>query len=172
MSTFIDLLEDMAEKESKVRAVLKRSLAFEPGLYPSAFPYVEYRLGGDDGWKRLVYYLVAGLWAMRRREPHGQKQTISSACKAFYLKNDKSPSVEKRFIALLDSDEGQLTHRLRQIVSLLKDYSIDFDILLDDLLSWNHQKKWVQIKWAREFYGNSDNKENGMKTINKKESLK
>lgn len=172
MSTFIDSLEDMAEKESKVWAVLKRSLAFDPGLYPPAFPYVEYRLGGDDGWKRSVYYLVAGLWAMRRSELGSQRQTISFACKALYQKNDKSPSVEKRFITLLDSDEGQLAHRLRQMSSLLKDYSIDFDDLLRDLLLWNHPEKWVQIKWAKDFYRNLDNKENEEETITEKENSK
>jgi CRISPR system Cascade subunit CasB len=167
----IEFLEGIAEKESKVRAVLKRSLAFDPGLYPPAFPYVEHRLGNDDGnWKRTVFYLVAGLWALRRRESHGQGQTLPSACKEFYLKNEKSPSVEKRFMALLDADDGQLSNRLRQMVTLLKEYPIDFDHLLKDLLSWNHPDKWVQIKWAKEFYKADDNKENVVDTINEKES--
>lgn len=173
MSTMVEFLEGLAKKESKVRAVLKRSLAFDPGLYPPAYPYVEHRLGSDDGnWKRTVFYLVAGLWALHRRESHGQGQTLSSACKAFYFKNDKSQSVERRFIALLDSDEGQLPHRLRQMVALLKEYPIDFDALLKDLLSWNHPDKWVQIKWAREFYKDANDKENAAETINEKENSK
>ncbi|MFH1259966.1 MAG: type I-E CRISPR-associated protein Cse2/CasB [Elusimicrobiota bacterium] len=173
MSNMVEFLEGIAKKESKVRAVLKRSLAFEPGLYPPAFPYVEHRLGSNyDNWKRTVFYLVAGLWSLHRGEVHGQGQTLSSACKAFYFKSNKSSSVEKRFIVLLDADDGQLSHRLRQIVALLKEYPIDFDVLLKDLLSWNHPDKWVQIKWAKEFYKDTDDKENEAETINQKESLK
>jgi CRISPR system Cascade subunit CasB len=155
MSAFIESLEEMAQKESRVRAVLKRSLAFEPGTYPRAFPYVENRLGGDDGWKRCAYYLTAGLWALSRAET-GAKQSLSSAFKEFYFKNDKSSSVEKRFITLLDSDQDQLAHRMRQAVSLLKDFPIDFDDLLKDLLSWNHPEKWVQRRWAKDFYNGQD----------------
>ncbi|WP_294259682.1 hypothetical protein [Propionivibrio sp.] len=41
MSTFIEWLEGLNEKDTKVRAVLRRSLAFDPGSYVHAFPYVE-----------------------------------------------------------------------------------------------------------------------------------
>lgn len=173
MSNIIEFLEGIVEKDSKVRAVLKRSLAFDPGLYPPAFPYVEHRLGNDDGnWKRTVFYLVAGLWAMNRREASVHGQALSGACKAFYLKNKKSLSIEKRFIVLLDADEDQLAHRLRQMVALLKEYPIDFDGLLKDLLSWNHPDKCVQIKWAKEFYKDADAEEDEIETTNKKESSK
>ncbi|EKD25938.1 MAG: CRISPR-ssociated protein, Cas2 [uncultured bacterium] len=154
MSTIIESLEEMAQNESKVRAILKRSLAFDPGLYPPAFPYVEYRLTSTDGnWKRTVYYLVAGLWALNWRENQGvAQQSLPEACRMLYDGKDKSPSIEKRFIALLDVDETQLAHRLRQMISLLKDYAIDFNLLLEDLLSWKHPDKFVQIKWAKIFY--------------------
>jgi CRISPR system Cascade subunit CasB len=153
MSTFIEMLEDMAKKESKVRAVLKRSLAFDPGAYPPAFPYIEPRLGNDDGnWKRTIYYLVGGLWAIHWRKGQGEGQSLPDVCGSHFLASDKSPSIEKRFIALLDADEGQLPFRLRQMVALLKEYTIDFDALRQDLLSWNHPEKFVQIKWARAFY--------------------
>jgi CRISPR system Cascade subunit CasB len=153
MSTFIEMLEEMSKKESKVRAVLKRSLAFDPGAYPPAFPYVERRLGEDDGnWKRSVYYLVAGLWAMNWKEGHGAGQYLPSACSALYFANEKSLSTERRFIGLLDADEEQLPYRIRQMVALLKEYIIDYDALLKDLISWNHPDKFVQIKWAKVFY--------------------
>ncbi|MCX6340682.1 MAG: type I-E CRISPR-associated protein Cse2/CasB [Candidatus Aureabacteria bacterium] len=154
MSTIIESLEDMAKKESKVRAVLKRSLSFDPGTYPPAFPYVEPRLSSDDNnWKRIVYYLVAGLWARHWRGSNGLGQYLPDACRTLYVKNDKSASIEKRFITLLDADDGQLAYRLRQMLALLKDYPIDFDGLLKDLFSWNHPDKFVQIRWARGFYG-------------------
>lgn len=170
MSTIIEYLEVLAEKDPKVRAVLKRSLAFNPGSYPPAFPYVEHRLSNEDGWKRTVFYLVAGLWAFHGGG-HGQGKKFTSACKEHYLKKDKSSSFEKRFIALLDADEGQLPHRLRQMIALLKDYSFDFGALLNDLLWWSHPDRWVQIKWAKEFYKDADINENEVNPINSKESL-
>lgn len=167
MSTFIEMLEEMAGKESKVRAVLKRSLAFEPGAYPPAFPYVEMRLGNEDGnWKRTVYYLVAGLWAQHFREGKNSVQKLAEACGNFYNKNEKSPSIEKRFITLLDADEGQLVYRLRQMVALLKEQSIDFDTLLKDLVSWNHPDKFIQIRWAKMFYRTNSIADNIPETIN------
>lgn len=153
MSTIIKMLEKMAEKDSKVRAVLKRSLAFEPGTYPQAFPYVEPRLNDADGnWKRKVYYLVAGLWALHWREGRGTGESLPLLCGSLYLAKDSSPSIENRFISLLDADEDQLAHRLRQMVALLKEYSIDFDALLKDLIQWHHEDKYIQTRWARAFY--------------------
>jgi CRISPR system Cascade subunit CasB len=170
MSTLIEMLEEMAKKESKVRAVLKRSLAFDPGAYPPAFPYVERRLGDDNGkWKRTVYYLVAGLWAQHFREGRGAGQNFPVACGAFYESKEKSSSIEKRFIALLDADDGQLAYRLRQMLALLKEYSIDFDVLCKDLISWNHAEKFVQIRWAKAFYRTDSIPENKSYTANEKE---
>lgn len=154
MSTLIESLEERSKKESKVRAILKRSLAFDPGTYPPAFPYVEYRLSSDDyNWKRTVYYLISGVWALHWRE-RTEKSSLSfpEACRKLYFDKDESTSIERRFITLLDSDEDQLAYRLRQMISLLKDYAIDFNLLQNDLISWNHPEKFVQIKWAKVFY--------------------
>ena len=61
-------------------------------------------------------------------------------------------STERRFVALLDADAEQLPHRLRQAIALLKDETIDFGVLLNDLLYWHAQRKPSQLKWARDFY--------------------
>ena len=169
MSTLVEELTQRAEKESKVRAVLKRSLAFDPGTYPPAFSYVEHRLNNDDGeWKRKVYYLVAGLWAHHWRDRGGGgRQSIANACRELYWANDQSPSIERRFITLIDADPEQLPYRLRQMVSLLKEQEIDFNKLSNDLLSWNHPDKFIQIRWAREFYNQAAEKNEETETTNK-----
>jgi CRISPR system Cascade subunit CasB len=153
MSTFIEYLEGLNQRDTKVRAILRRSLSFEPGVYPAAFPYVEPYLKNEDGaWKRKVYYLVAGLWAQHRRKGlNGESKPIGMAL-ADYLKTSGSQSVEQRFIALLDADEDQLSYRLRQIIALLKEWNIDFEKLMKDLLAWNNENKWTQRNWAQDFY--------------------
>ncbi len=156
MSGFIAWLEDLNEKDSKVRAVLRRSLAFEPGQYVPAYPYVEPFVKNEgNSWRREMHYLVAGLWAAHFREGHATvKMAIGNACHALYLSKDKSPSIERRFITLLDSDQDQLPHRMRQMLALLKEYPIDFNTLLAGLQYWNDDRKPTQNAWARAFYKN------------------
>lgn len=159
MSGFIERLEDLARKDTRVRAVLRRSLAFAPGTFVPAFPYVEPFLKGDDSfWRREMFYLIAGVWATHWREGRtGAPISLSRACVA-YQAAKHSASIERRFITLLDADQDQLPHHLRQLVALLKDYNLDFASMLWDektktgLLNWNDPRKRTQSSWAREYY--------------------
>jgi len=155
MSSFIEWLENLNEKDSKVRAVLRRSLAFDPGMFVPAYPYVEPFLREEDNsWRREVLYLVAGLWAAHWREGRsGPAIPIGKAC-AEFQRQSGSASTERRFISLLDADAGQLPHRLRQVLALLRELSIDFNGLLKGLLYWNDDQKRTQRTWARDFYRN------------------
>lgn len=163
MSGFIAWLEDMNERDTKVRAMLRRSLAFDPGVHIPAYPYVEPFLKGEaEGWRRQMHYLVAGLWAAHWREGQTEAKVKLAVAIARYdferrksLSADdrrKPTSTEKRFITLLDADEDQLPHRLRQMVALLNEQPLDFQILLNDLLFWSRDDKRVQNAWARDFY--------------------
>ena len=155
MSALIDWIEDLNTRDTRVRAVLRRSLGFEPGTYVAAFPYVEPFVGGSGGWdntwRRRMSYLVAGLWALHRREGRAESVSFPRAVAAHFARTG-SASTERRFINLLDADADQLPHRLRQMVSLLKEQEIDFDALLTGLLRWNDDQKQTQTRWAREFY--------------------
>lgn len=156
MSGFIEWLEGLNQKDTRARAVLRRSLAFAPGTFVSAYPYVE-PFVKDEGnlWRREIHYLTAGLWAAHWREGCSNSPVpFGKTCQALYLTKDKAPSIERRFIALLDSDRDQLPHRMRQMLALLKDYPIDFDVLLNGLLYWNDDRKRTQNTWARDFYRN------------------
>ena len=163
MSGYIEWLERLNEKDTKARAVLRRSLSFDPGQFVPAFPYVEpFVKDSDTVWRRKVHYLVAGLWAGHWREgQQGPLLPIGRACRA-YQSARGSTSVERRFITLLDSDTDQLPHRLRQMVALLKDQPIDFELVLKGLLYWNDDQKRTQNAWARDYYrSQSDTITNG-----------
>ena len=155
MSGFIDWLEALNQKDTRVRAVLRRSLAFDPGQYVAAYPYVEpFVKNEDNSWRREMHYLVAGLWAAHWRDGQvGQRMSLAMACAAYQLASG-SASTERRFIALLDSNPDQLPHRLRQIIALLKEQRVDFDTLLTGLLYWSDGQKLTQNAWARDFYRN------------------
>ncbi|MGC8877001.1 type I-E CRISPR-associated protein Cse2/CasB [Thermus sp.] len=129
------------------RAALRRSLAFPPGTYPKAMPYVEPFVEGE-GWKREAHYLAAALYALKDGE-HRKERTLARALRE---KAQDSGSVEKRFLALLEADRDQIAFRLRQAVALVEG-GLDFARLLDDLLRWFSPERPVQARWAREFYG-------------------
>lgn len=163
MSGFIEWLESLNEKDTKVRAVLRRSLAFDPGAFVPAYPYVEpFIKYVDDSWRRQMFYLVAGVWAAHWREGRtGAPMPFGKACAVFDSEKRKkmslddrrkTTSTERRFVTLLDADRDQLPHRLRQMIALLKEQAIDFDDLLSGLLYWNDDQKRTQNVWARFFY--------------------
>lgn len=129
-----------------------RRVLGDPGQ--EVIPVVEGFLGRiqderENRWERLVYYLVAGLWAstvssselehfrqQTEEEPvddppsgqpaavhqveAGYRRTLGHAIAQLYLARDRSKSIEQRFITLLDADEEQLPYRLRQMMQLLK----------------------------------------------------
>ncbi len=155
MSGFIEWLEGLNEKDTKVKAVLRRSLAFDLGTFPPAYPYVEPFVKDEDtSWRREMLYLVAGLWAAHwRADRVAEPMSIGKAC-ATHQTASGSTSTERRFITLLDADPDQLPHRLRQMIALLKEQAIDFDGMLKGLLHWNDDQKRTQNAWARDFYRN------------------
>ncbi|SPD72363.1 CRISPR-associated protein, Cse2 family [uncultured Desulfobacterium sp.] len=163
MSSFVKWLEGLNEKDSKVRTVLRRSLTFDPGMFVPAYPYVEpFVKDEESSWRREMYYLVAGLWAAHWREDRsGTLLPIGKACAVFDAEKRQKTSqddrrnmssTERRFVTLIDSDRNQLPHRLRQLLALLKEQTIDFDELLKGLLHWNDGLKRTQNAWARDFY--------------------
>lgn len=153
MSAYLDWLEDSNKRDSRVRAVLRRSLAFDPSAFPAAYPYVEPFLRDEDShWRRQVHYLVAALWATHWTASRtGIALPIGEAV-AQHQQMSGSASTERRFITLLDADADELPYRLRQMVALLKDQAIDFDALFADLLRWHAPGKRIQNQWARQFY--------------------
>lgn len=156
MSGFIEFLEARSENDTRVRAALRRSLAFAPGTYVPAYPYVEsFVKDTSQAWRREAHYLVAGLWAAHGRERTGLAMSIGKACAAHQIAT-RSASTERRFISLLDADTDQLPHRLRQLIALLKDQPIDFEALLKGLLHWNDDEKHTKNVWARDFYRSVD----------------
>ncbi len=172
MNAFIEWLESLNEKDTRARAVLRRSLAFDPGSFAAAYPYVEPFLKEEDNaWKREMFYLVAGLWAAHWREGRsGTPLSIGRSC-AVYRDTNNSASTERRFVTLLDADSDQLPQRLRQMIAILTDQPIDFASLLKGLLFWNDYRKSTQNAWARDFYRYAE-KETQRTTTTQEDGLK
>lgn len=156
---FISYLQSLKERDRGALATLRHSLAFEPGAYPSAFPYVERFAGAavhERDARRLALYAVAGLFA---RHPLHGGQTFAAAMGEL-MSRRKSDSIEKRFIALLSADPENIVDYLRQSISLLAAEGVgcDYAQLLDDLSRWMNpfadqsERDRLRQRWARDFY--------------------
>ncbi|MDR0816715.1 MAG: type I-E CRISPR-associated protein Cse2/CasB [Desulfovibrio sp.] len=155
---FIAHLKSLKERDRGALATLRHSLAFAPGTYPQAFPYVE-RFAGVDSHerdaRRLALYAVAGLFA---RHP---AQASASFATAFgeLMRRRGSASIEKRFLALLGADAENVFEYLKQAISLLAadGPGCNYAQLLNDLSSWlnpnlHEQRDRLRQRWARDFY--------------------
>jgi CRISPR system Cascade subunit CasB len=162
---FVEHLEQLATHNRAALASLRRSLAFAPGTYAAAMPYVEpFTAQGDIGQaQREALYVTAGLFAANPRHRDGQPFPAALAEVRLRRKDariDKSESIEKRFIALLGADADALPVHLRHANSLLAAAELGFDVaqLASDLEAWldpwrDTQRDHARQRWARAFYG-------------------
>jgi CRISPR system Cascade subunit CasB len=143
-------------------AELRRSLRTSPGLDMKAVPYVETFAATEKTiWNQEMYYLIAGLFCLVERSleqneniPPPVQKNLGESIVELYLDKEKSGSIEQRFVRLLDADDEQLPHRLRQMITLIHSnkIAIGWEKLLGDLRFWKTDKRYVQHRWARSFY--------------------
>ncbi len=157
-----DFVASLGGLDRGALAELRRSLAFEPGTYPPAYPYVERYVAHSHDRERRWFYLLAGLYSLERSSggtgaADAPERTLGASVVTLFGKRGQIPSIEQRFIVLLDADDEQLPHRLRQMVTLLRSEAIPIHWaqLLRDLLAWSHPHRYVQQRWARDFYGSA-----------------
>ncbi len=155
-------------------AALRRALGKPIGEALDAFPYVVPLLpSGLKPWDEQRYYLVASLFALNPRPWLGQRhQSLGLALRLLArsqsdarsgddagaesdnARDKLDPAVERRFVALLNASGDGLTTHLRHAVTLLNshDQRIDWAQLLSDMRDWEHPDRWVQRRWAHDFW--------------------
>jgi CRISPR system Cascade subunit CasB len=161
--SFLRHLTQLAERDHGALSQLRRSLGFQPGAYPPAYPYVERFVGTDrhaDDPRRKALYLTAGLFALH---PNHRAGTSFASALGTIGHARQSPSIEQRFIALLGTEPDELPYHLRQGVSLLAadDAPCDYVRVLDDLSQWlnpfaTEARDQLRQRWARDFYRTYD----------------
>ncbi|QDT37592.1 type I-E CRISPR-associated protein Cse2/CasB [Stratiformator vulcanicus] len=143
-------------------AELRGGLGKPFGAAPLRDRFVLRHTDDDPDCELEWYALVASLFAMKQGgatsgKHHAKDISIGRALRDTLddPREAEGSGVEKRLVALLNSDREDLPHRLRQVVSLLKskDKPFDYHQLLYDLLNWNGQQRRVQTHWARDFWG-------------------
>jgi CRISPR system Cascade subunit CasB len=146
---FVAHLEELRDQENRgALATLRRGVGSAPGavveMYPQILPWVP-----NARWAEDPAYIMGSLFALHP-EPGGNGNMGT----AFAKVENPSESLEKRVVALLNSHRDDLPNHLRQAVSLLKSKGIPINWrqLLRDILSWDHESRFVQRQWAREFW--------------------
>lgn len=158
---FVEHLGKLASRENPDRAALaalRRVVRVRPGASAEAHRYVVPWIPGEiTGRATDVYYLVAGLFATH---PANWSTDLDRLWRTNFgasfrrLRDNGGASVERRFVALLNSHPDDLPTHLRHAVSLLRanDVRVDWAQLLADLRQWDHPERYVQRAWARSFW--------------------
>jgi CRISPR system Cascade subunit CasB len=113
-------------------------------MYSLVVPWVPEQKYAED-----AAFLVAALFALHPLA--GGQGTLGAAFARISEKND---SIEQRFVALLNCHRDDLPDYLRQAISLLrsKDVPVAWRRVLQDVLGWDHESRYVQRAWARDFW--------------------
>jgi CRISPR system Cascade subunit CasB len=117
-----------------------------PEMFPYVVPYLPKSQRGQEHC-----FLVASLFAMH---PAESSRDVSLG-KVFRLMSLNSESIEKRFTSLLSADPDDIGGHLRHAVSLARSHGIpiDYHRLIHDLRNWDHPDRFVQLSWAKDFWG-------------------
>lgn len=146
---FVKHLERLRESGNRAAlAKLRRGWGKRMGtseMYPYVVPFLP-----ENPFEHARYFLVASLFGLHPGSGNG-----CSIGTAFRIMRKDSDSIEKRFMALLNAAEADIGGHLRQAVSLSRSRKIalDYHRLLKDLACWGHPDRFIQLRWARDFWG-------------------
>lgn len=118
----------------------------------------------DDTFRNSM--LLATLFAIHPQ--HSKDCNLGAALRKVRLSLQLGQeSLDSRFALMLNSDKEDLPHHLLQNLRFIanKDIGIDYDILFKDLKFWNHPDKFVQLSWAKEYWGKFEKHEEKVETI-------
>jgi len=107
---------------------------------------------GIPAYLHETFFLVATLFPMIEGTETGSFASAMNKAR----KKDNQKGLDKRFEILLDADSEQIAFRLRQAIHYLASQNgrMHWETLLDDLSHWDHPERYIQQKWAREYFGN------------------
>lgn len=150
---FVDYLISLHQHEERgALAQLRRAVNRTPAEARDAWRYVIPRV--VDERRRDDYFLVAGLFATH---PCSSGASLGSVFRRLDPGHEHE-STEKRFAALLASRRADLSHHLATVIRLARsnDIPVDYERLFRDLKHWEHPGRFVQYRWAQEFWGRAE----------------
>ncbi|MCO5206240.1 MAG: type I-E CRISPR-associated protein Cse2/CasB [Anaerolineae bacterium] len=136
-----------AAERARLRRNAGKSLAESHeaiGLFFRLLPY------GVPNWDEHWFFLVATLYpltTLSRLQPFGV--TLRHVDQVAH-----SHSFDRRVEVLINATPQQLPYRLRQIIKLAgsRHIAVHWPSLLADLTHWTHPDRFVQLRWARDYF--------------------
>jgi len=104
------------------------------------------------------HHLIAALFAGHPTDVHadaaGRASNLGHSMARVARLRGRTPSLEGRFVALLEADVEDVGEHLRRIVALARAAGVPLDWaqLLADLRRWDDPLRRVQAEWARGFW--------------------
>lgn len=155
---FISYLEKFVRDDNRAAlAHLRRGLGKENAI--EMFPYISGWTANLSRRDENAFFIIASMIGLYPTNSwKSDEKGKNNLGKSLTFLKDESDSIEKRFVALLNSDEEDLPNYLRQIISLLKakETPINWHLLLKDIKGWSHEDRYVQRNWAKGFWGNTN----------------
>ena len=136
-------------------AHLRRGLGKPPKTAMEMFPYLGQFLSHEPKpFYENAVFIIAALFAYYPDAKH-TSGNLGASLRELSDKTE-SKSIEKRFVALLNAEAEDLPYYLRQIIGLLKsnEVAVNWERLFKDVQNWNSDRRFVQQKWAEQFWGN------------------
>lgn len=142
-------------------AELRRGLGKSPGTAASMFPHVA-PFVPDQAVRSHTdapYYVIAALFATHLKHTDSQA-TLGTGLKQMGVSKsgEQPPSNELRFRALLRATGVNAPQHLQRIVGMFRsrEISLNYHVLLQHLLHWDHPERWVQRRLALDFWASQD----------------
>ncbi len=152
----VDHLVSTAQRNDRATlAILRRSSPTSSDAFPHVLPWIP----EDDrrGRREDLYFHLAALFAI-----HPVHAQIGNFGRSMWLiahdggGKDPNSSAELRFRRLLEAEQDDLADLLRQAIRLAstrtRPVAVDYDMLLRDILAWDHPDRWVQRSWANAYW--------------------
>lgn len=150
--TFIERLRTLDRADlARLKRNAGYTLAESRGVLGLFYRLLPWGVREDD---HKHYFLVATLYPLASE---GGARNFGATLRRV-REATRSPSIDRRFTALLDANAEQLPFRLRQLVRLAKahDVGINWLQLLRDLHWWSDPARRVQQRWAMAYFAPPD----------------
>jgi len=101
-------------------------------------------------YQEETYFMVASLYPLAEGGDEGNLGDT-----LYRVRDPKyAQGLDRRVEILLDADREQLPFRLRQALRFVESRrgAVNWPQLLQDLLAWDHPKRYVQENWARAYF--------------------
>jgi CRISPR system Cascade subunit CasB len=148
ITQFVDRL---ARLEAGERARLKRNAGSTLAEARNALSLF-YRVVPPNvpAYQHETYFLLATLYPLADAAKTG---SFGNALRLAQQEQNNA-GLDRRMEHILDADEAQLPFRLRQAVRYLyaQRVGVDWTRLLHDLLRWNHPERYIQRRWAADYF--------------------